>query len=499
MKMTWESIRQRNIIILLIILVMAFSLRMAFIHEPFERDEGQYAYIAQEILHGSIPYRDVIEIKPPGVFYIYASAITLFGNTTESIRLFTAFYSLLTVIVVYLIARNLRGVRAGLLAALLYGVYSSGPLIQGSGSNVEVFMVLPLAISVWFYLRGADSGKRVYIVLSGICASCAMLIKPVALPQVVLLFIFLFLLPKSRESIKDLLFNVLSFVLPALIMAAVVIGYFAYHGALEDFLYWTVDFTRSTYAKSNEKALQGTPFFSVIGIIFFELFLPVLVALPTALWLIFKGKNTKYLLAALLIFAAAISVYLPGKNHPHYFIQLLPPLSITAGIGLSMLLDKKELLAKITLSLVLCLFMYTVYKEYKLYVIYTPEEVSVIKYGPTFVQSVAVAKYIKEKTQHSDYIFQWGFEPELYFLTQRRCPVSYVVKMAVDWAKYPDIALQKLVAGINQKKPKYIIMQLIWDNILGEDEMVDILKNDYQFEGTIYYAYIFRRKEDPSN
>jgi 4-amino-4-deoxy-L-arabinose transferase-like glycosyltransferase len=491
--MTWGSSKQRNIIILLTILAMAFTLRLAFLHEPFERDEGQYAYIAQEILHGSIPYRDVIEFKPPGVFYIYALAITLFGDTTESIRLFTAYYSLFTVIVIYLIARNLRGVWAGLLAALLYGIYSSGPLIQASGSNVEVFMALPLSMSLWYYLCGADSGKRVYIVLSGISASCAMLIKPVALPQVVLLFIFLFLLPKSRESIKELLINIMSFVLPVLIIAAIVIGYFAYHGALEDFLYWTVDFTRSKYVKSNEMALQGRPLFSVLGIIFFELFLPAVVALPTAIWLISKELTMKYLFAALLIFAAAIGVYLPGKNHPHYFIQLLPPLSISAGIGLSMLLENKRLLAKISLSLVLCMFIYTAYKEYRLYTTYTSDEVSIIKYGPIFVQSVAVAKYIKERTQPSDYIFQWGFEPELYFLTERRCPVSYEVNMLVGWAKYPDMALQKLEAGINKNKPKYIIMMQGW-NCLGLDEMLAILSRDYQYEGMMYYAYIFRRK-----
>ena len=50
--------------------------RMTFNEVPFERDEGGYAYGAWRILEGETLYRDLLNFTPPGVFYLYALAIT---------------------------------------------------------------------------------------------------------------------------------------------------------------------------------------------------------------------------------------------------------------------------------------------------------------------------------------------------------------------------------------------------------------------------------------
>ena len=42
--------RRRELFCLAAILLGAILLRMAFVHEPFERDEGLYAYLGQVIL-----------------------------------------------------------------------------------------------------------------------------------------------------------------------------------------------------------------------------------------------------------------------------------------------------------------------------------------------------------------------------------------------------------------------------------------------------------------
>jgi hypothetical protein len=39
-----------------------------FFNEPFMRDEGFYAAVAQIIKHGGIPYRDAFDNKPPMIF-----------------------------------------------------------------------------------------------------------------------------------------------------------------------------------------------------------------------------------------------------------------------------------------------------------------------------------------------------------------------------------------------------------------------------------------------
>ena len=42
-------------------------LRAPFLSLPLERDEGEYAYIAQRLAAGDVPYRDAFDQKPPAV------------------------------------------------------------------------------------------------------------------------------------------------------------------------------------------------------------------------------------------------------------------------------------------------------------------------------------------------------------------------------------------------------------------------------------------------
>ena len=53
---------------------------------PLERDEGEYAYIAQRWLRGKVPYRDAFDQKPPGVFVAYAVIETLIGASPAALH-----------------------------------------------------------------------------------------------------------------------------------------------------------------------------------------------------------------------------------------------------------------------------------------------------------------------------------------------------------------------------------------------------------------------------
>ena len=148
-------ITKKDLLLLILIIFAAFSLRMVFLHEPLERDEGLYAYIGQEILRGSVPYRDAMDHKPPGIHYLYAAIIATFGATPEGIRIGSALCSMGTLLAVFFCTRRVYGTKAGLWSSLLFGIFSSGPLIRGAGSNTEVFMILPIILSmylliVWF-------------------------------------------------------------------------------------------------------------------------------------------------------------------------------------------------------------------------------------------------------------------------------------------------------------------------------------------------------------
>ena len=441
------------------------------------------------ILRGDLPYRDAIEIKPPGVFYLYALAIGLFGASTEAVRIFTALYALLTVTAVFGVARHISGVRAGLCAALVYGIFSTFPLLQGGSSNTVVFLVLPLTMGVWFFLRAADTHNRSQLVWSGLCAASAMLIKPVALPVLALFFLLIPFFRTAEGRAKGALLNLAAFTLPLLLCALAVIGYFFLRGGLDDFLYWTVEFPR----RYKESEAGGPSLGQVLKYLSSSLVVPVLLGVPSALWLAGTKRTIKGILPILLILAACLAIALPGKYFPHYFIIVIPFLAIPAGIGLDCITGMPRVPAILALLVVLASFSFSVWKNYEFYTVYSPETVSTEKYGtPIFVESVSVARYIREHTRPDDYIFQWGLEPELYFLADRRCPNPYLVSLLPGWSKDPPQTLNEMMKSLIEKKPAYIVFQHEWSNFEGIDQVNEYIQENCIFERIGGYANIYR-------
>lgn len=68
-------------LVLLGVLLGAHSLWL-----PFGDDQGLYFYVGREWKHGTLPYRDVFDHKPPGIYVVYRLALTLFGEHVGSAK-----------------------------------------------------------------------------------------------------------------------------------------------------------------------------------------------------------------------------------------------------------------------------------------------------------------------------------------------------------------------------------------------------------------------------
>ncbi len=117
-------------------------LYLPFLAEPFMRDEGFYAAVAQQLLDGGIPYRDAFDNKPPLVFAWYALSFLMFGEHIWAPRLLVSLLLAATTLLVYLQGRLLFGRPAGLLAALAFAL-SIGLAVFETNANTEYFMLLP--------------------------------------------------------------------------------------------------------------------------------------------------------------------------------------------------------------------------------------------------------------------------------------------------------------------------------------------------------------------
>src|SRR5689334_7668345 len=66
--------------------VLAAALLIPSLLYPFARDQGVFAYVGSIILKGGWPYRDVWELKPPGIYYTYAAMLGCTGSTMAGVR-----------------------------------------------------------------------------------------------------------------------------------------------------------------------------------------------------------------------------------------------------------------------------------------------------------------------------------------------------------------------------------------------------------------------------
>jgi 4-amino-4-deoxy-L-arabinose transferase-like glycosyltransferase len=478
----------KELLVLLLVLALTAALRLAFLHEPLERDEGLYAYIGQVILDGGVPYRDAMDQKPPGIHFIFAAMIALGDGTPESFRIITAVYALATVVLIWLCTRRLFGAVAALAAAAGYGIFSSGPLMRGSSSNSEVFMVLPVVAGIYLFIRWLEERRNWQVMASGLCAGCAMVIKTVALPH--LLVPLLFIACCGTGNFRGRVVAGVRYLLPAVLLALGTIIWFWYRGAYDDYYYWTITFNRM-YGETTVAEFFARMRVGLVRVMP-ELLPLLLPALPAALLILLRDRDPRRLFAASCLPAAYVGLSMPTKFFEHYFIQLVPPLAICAGAGISLLWQRKKLFVAALPFLAAALINWGI-REFPFYFQYTPQEVSTKKYGTdVFVRAAEVAAYVRSRTGPADYIYQWGFEPEIYYLAGRRSPNPYTVHFAVSAAPNPRKAAISLAASLIKTRPRYIIVQGGREHYYGYDVLAGILDRSYLLETTIGGMAVWR-------
>src|SRR5206468_919159 len=125
---------------------------------PLERDEGEYAYIAERWLAGDVPYRDAFDQKTPGVFVAYAALFAAGFRSVAAIHWLGHAALVGTIVFLYLLGRRLFSHQVGWIAGLFTIILVMDGNVLGNAANTEVFAILPLTAAIYFAVRAADSG-----------------------------------------------------------------------------------------------------------------------------------------------------------------------------------------------------------------------------------------------------------------------------------------------------------------------------------------------------
>lgn len=158
--------------LLIIALLLAFLCVTLFqgTRGLYETTEGRYALCARETLHSGNLLEPILHgkhhwTKPPLTYIAIASGLIIFGdNSTWGTRFYLIPSFILTVLFVYLFAKNLWDKTTGVISALIYSV--SPFLIAGANSiSTDTLLVLWHSLTFFAFWKAYKSKSRVYIYL----------------------------------------------------------------------------------------------------------------------------------------------------------------------------------------------------------------------------------------------------------------------------------------------------------------------------------------------
>ena len=478
--------------------VLAFAaMRVPLLQVPLERDEGEYAYIAQRMLAGEVPYRDAFDQKPPGVFGAYLLAFATTGPTVGGIHLFLALWTAATAAALYALVRRLAGGLAAGFALLVFALASSDPSVLGFAANTENWMLLPLVLAAHACLRGWLRGDRISWLACGFLAACACWFKQVAATDACLFAAAAFgdaIVGRPRPSPRQAFARLALFALGGALASAPVFLYFAATGAFAPFLD-AVFLHNLAYAQT---ATAGEVLGNLIASLARQWPTFALIWALAVLGCLLPGSAPRRVRQALVAWwlAALVGATIGLQFRPHYFLQTLPALSALAGIGAAGLaerLGRRRTPARLVpAALAALIALLPLFLHRDLLLAESPAAVSRRIYGLNpFPEAAAFAGEISRMSVPSDRVFVVGSEPQILFLSGRRSASRYIFFYPLT-GDYPDARArqQEAIDEVTAARPLYIVWVDVVTSLLRTprseplifDAMLEMVARDYQLE-----------------
>lgn len=492
----------RSITIAALVMLVPVVLIAPFYSEPFERDEGVFATLAQTILSGDVPYRDAWDHKPPLVATWYAASFLVFGETIEAPRIAASISAALTALVVFFLVRRMYNERVALVAALLLGVCYGIPYLQ-INANSEVFLLLPLVGALYAFYRSREGGGRNWLITAGVLSGLAFMTKQVAMWNFFALAAFLLYEGYRSGAWRQTRNDLAIFIGAALSALVPFFAYFAVRGAVDDFVYAIFTYNE-LFARQvplpkrllrmvmiKEGYLAAATAFLWLG------------AAISAVRLIRARPGPREILLLLWVAGSYLGVKTSGRDYPHYYVQLLPGLAILCALLVAHLPRPTigRPLSAPLVAILLIAFVGTVGWNVRVYALGDLSEIHEEKFPDTQVteadfEAQSIADYIRVTTDPRDTIFNLGRETQLYFLADRAPATQFIYDRSF-WLE--EDTFEEAMRDLRSNRPALIIDSLSVDLVgsrAGDlpPEFSSFLRDNYQYVGRLHYAQLYRLK-----
>jgi hypothetical protein len=311
--------------ILTIILLATVATRFsAFGNPTYSSDDPVFLLIGQAILDGQMPYVDIWDRKPIGIYLIFAGIRLLGGTGIVESQLVAGLFAFATAVTIERSCRYFAGQQGSILATFTYLMFL--PMFRGAAAQATIFYNLFMALAAFLVIRSifraGPPTMRTCIVAMLLCG-LSMLVKQTTAIEGCLFGLALVVIGLRRgwnpkEAVQKALLMIGVALLPTLASLAA----FAWLGHLGD--YWFAAF-RSNQLRAGDIAVGR-------GLSLAKLALPlVLVAFWGLISRIRRGEREINFFILGWTTCALASLFVIPLFYFYYFTPVLLPLIASAA------------------------------------------------------------------------------------------------------------------------------------------------------------------------
>ena len=464
MKSIWQTLHKIGDILhlpdlpgwVLAILVLVLILRIPSFFEPYYYgDEMIYLTLGQGIRHGLLLYRDIFDNKPPLLYLMAAVAGSLF-----CFKAILAFWNIVTITFFYKLAAKLftKNTKVQMVSTFLFAVLTTIPLFEGNIVNAELFMIGFSIIAIYILISKGLNFKNLYI--AGILFGLGTLFKVPAAFDAPIIVIYWLITNNFKDwgkVLKNSVILFLGFTTPILISLI----FFFLKGALHDYIsaafLQNIGYLSSYRPGDVQKSflIRNAPLLIRALIVFIG---------SLILYLSRKKLSKNFILFCVWTLIGLFAVTLSERPYPHYFIQVVAPISFLLGMVFA---EKSIEQALTVLPLALSFFVPVYYKfyyyntanYYSRFVDFAVGKTSKSEYLGLFGSSVnrnyKISDFLVMSSLPDDKVFMWDPDStSVYSLSRRIPPIKYVADYHVtDYSSMAEVAKE-----LDINSPKFIIL-----------------------------------------
>jgi len=463
-------------------------------------DSGVFMYSGWRILNGEMPYGDLWDHKPPIVYYINALGLAISNGSRWGVWILELLSLFIAVFLCYKLIKKHFGELAAILTTYVWLV-NLFFIFQGGNQTEEWALPLQYGALILFLIGEDKENKSWIYLLIGILGGLAFMTKQTAIGIWLAIGTYLLVSIIKNKEKKAALKSLALMTLGVASVILVIFAYFYFKGAWNEF--WEVAFAYNfIYSKTQAGSLlyRIKDFFNLKYISRHFIFSISILGIVSFIFSSKKGFNKQTRLLLILVSIDLVYetflIHMTGNAFDHYFIHILPALSIFSGLTFSIWDDyftrsssvkiSRPLIALVTMILL----SYGVVRYYGSYM---------LTYQ-TYFDGGAI-QYSEKHTQPDESVYVWSdVDLRVNFFAKRICPTRYMNTIPLIRKGYvTEEMVNSFLDDLIQARPVLIMdthprQQLFSFPIESEtiDDKVSLLMSNYEVVDNIDGWTIYR-------